>query len=120
MEQEEAMDSLLCETPSLLPTLSLSLPPGPQAPEDPAVAPAAAPVPSTTAQTTVNSLNQGKGNKVRAQEQMMSSWRVVTLFFIFMSGCLCLQTKEESIIPQIKLEPHEVDQFLNLSPKGVI
>lgn len=63
MEQEEAMDSLLCETPSLLPTLSLSLPSGPQAPEDPAVAPAAAPV-ATTAQTTVNSLNQGKGNKV--------------------------------------------------------
>lgn len=63
MEQEEAMDSLLCETPSLLPTLSLSLPSGPQAPEDPAVAPAAAPV-TTTAQTTVNSLNQGKGSKV--------------------------------------------------------
>lgn len=29
-----------------------------------------------------------------------------------------LQIKEENIIPQIKLEPHEVDQFLNLSPKG--
>lgn len=29
-----------------------------------------------------------------------------------------LQVKEEYIIPQIKLEPHEVDQFLNLSPKG--
>uniref|UniRef100_A0A8C5B8Q8 Cyclic AMP-responsive element-binding protein 3-like protein 2 n=1 Tax=Gadus morhua TaxID=8049 RepID=A0A8C5B8Q8_GADMO len=27
--------------------------------------------------------------------------------------------KEESVIPQIKLEPHEVDQFLNLSPKGL-
>ncbi|KAK1906773.1 Cyclic AMP-responsive element-binding protein 3-like protein 2 [Dissostichus eleginoides] len=27
--------------------------------------------------------------------------------------------KEENIIPQIKLEPHEVDQFLNLSPKGL-
>ncbi|XP_026090950.1 cyclic AMP-responsive element-binding protein 3-like protein 2 [Carassius auratus] len=25
----------------------------------------------------------------------------------------------ESLIPQIKLEPHEVDQFLNLSPKGL-
>lgn len=29
-----------------------------------------------------------------------------------------LQIKEENIIPQIKLEPHEVDQFLNFSPKG--
>lgn len=64
MEQEEAMDSLLCETPPLLPTLSLSLPSGPQAPEDPAVAPAAAPVSTTAAQTTVNGLNQGKGIKV--------------------------------------------------------
>lgn len=27
--------------------------------------------------------------------------------------------KEENVIPQIKLEPHEVDQFLNLSPKGL-
>lgn len=32
---------------------------------------------------------------------------------------LFLQIKEENIIPQIKLEPHEVDQFLNLSPKGL-
>lgn len=29
-----------------------------------------------------------------------------------------LQIKEETVIPEIKLEPHEVDQFLNLSPKG--
>ncbi|XP_060758749.1 cyclic AMP-responsive element-binding protein 3-like protein 2 isoform X2 [Neoarius graeffei] len=28
-----------------------------------------------------------------------------------------LQVNEESFSPQIKLEPHEVDQFLNLSPK---
>nr|XP_046235071.1 cyclic AMP-responsive element-binding protein 3-like protein 2 isoform X2 [Scatophagus argus] len=84
MEQDEAIDSLLCETPSLLPTLSLSLASGPQAPEAPAAA-------ATPAQTTVNSLNQSKGVKI----------------------------KEENIIPQIKLEPHEVDQFLNLSPKGV-
>ncbi|XP_008289333.1 cyclic AMP-responsive element-binding protein 3-like protein 2 isoform X2 [Stegastes partitus] len=88
MEQEEAIEGLLCETPSLLPTLSLSLASsgGPQAPEGPAAAPAASP-----AQTTVSSLNQGKGIKI----------------------------KEENIIPQIKLEPHEVDQFLNLSPKGL-
>uniref|UniRef100_A0A3Q3FYM2 Cyclic AMP-responsive element-binding protein 3-like protein 2 n=1 Tax=Labrus bergylta TaxID=56723 RepID=A0A3Q3FYM2_9LABR len=66
MEQDEAIESLLCETPSLLPTLSLSLTTaGAPAPEDPTVAPA------------------------------------------------------ENIVPQIKLEPHEVDQFLNLSPKGL-
>ncbi|XP_068995950.1 cyclic AMP-responsive element-binding protein 3-like protein 2 isoform X2 [Embiotoca jacksoni] len=88
MEQEEAMEGLLCESPSLLPTLSLSLgsAEGPHAPEGPAVAPAASP-----AQTTVGSNNPGKGIKI----------------------------KEENIIPQIKLEPHEVDQFLNLSPKGL-
>uniref|UniRef100_A0AAX7VAZ6 Cyclic AMP-responsive element-binding protein 3-like protein 2 n=1 Tax=Astatotilapia calliptera TaxID=8154 RepID=A0AAX7VAZ6_ASTCA len=32
---------------------------------------------------------------------------------------LCLKIKEEKISPKIKLEPHEVDQFLNLSPKGL-
>ncbi|XP_023281090.1 cyclic AMP-responsive element-binding protein 3-like protein 2 [Seriola lalandi dorsalis] len=88
MEQEEVIEGLLCETPSLLPTLSLSLASseGAQAPERPAVAPAATP-----AQTAVTSQHQGKGIKI----------------------------KEENIIPQIKLEPHEVDQFLNLSPKGL-
>ncbi|XP_022065430.2 cyclic AMP-responsive element-binding protein 3-like protein 2 isoform X1 [Acanthochromis polyacanthus] len=85
MEQEEAMEGLLCETPSLLPTLSLSLGEGPKAPKGPAVVPTASP-----AQTTVGS-NQTKGIKI----------------------------KEENIVPQIKLEPHEVDQFLNLSPKGL-
>ncbi|KAI3366611.1 hypothetical protein L3Q82_009291, partial [Scortum barcoo] len=89
MEQDEAIDSLLCETPSLLPTLSLSLAPGPQAPEGPPVAPA--PATAAPAQTATNSPNQAKGIKI----------------------------KEENIIPQIKLEPHEVDQFLNLSPKGL-
>ncbi|XP_050933760.1 cyclic AMP-responsive element-binding protein 3-like protein 2 isoform X2 [Lates calcarifer] len=91
MEQEEAIDGLLCETPSLLPTLSLSLASseGPQAPEGPTVAPAAAA--ASPAQTTASSHNHGKGIKI----------------------------KEENIIPQIKLEPHEVDQFLNLSPKGL-
>ncbi|XP_029901915.1 cyclic AMP-responsive element-binding protein 3-like protein 2 [Myripristis murdjan] len=88
MEQEEAMEGLLCEAPSLLPTLSLSLASteGPQAHEGPTSAPAATP-----AQTTISNHNQGKSIKV----------------------------KEESVIPQIKLEPHEVDQFLNLSPKGL-
>ncbi|CAJ1054552.1 cyclic AMP-responsive element-binding protein 3-like protein 2 [Xyrichtys novacula] len=100
MEQEETIDSLLCETPSLLPTLSLSLTTaGPTAPEGPTVAPAAAAAAApaaaaaapTPTQPTVNSNNLGKGIKI----------------------------KEENIIPQIKLEPHEVDQFLNLSPKGL-
>ncbi|KAM7367223.1 hypothetical protein PAMP_015140 [Pampus punctatissimus] len=92
MEQDEAIDSLLCETPSLLPTLSLSLASseGSQASEGPSVAPAAAAA-AAPAQTAVNSHNQGKSIKI----------------------------KEENIIPQIKLEPHEVDQFLNLSPKGL-
>lgn len=37
-----------------------------------------------------------------------------------LSACVCwLQVKEDGrFSPQIKLEPHEVDQFLNLSPKG--
>lgn len=93
MEQDDAIDSLLCETPSLLPTLSLTLAPseGPQVPESPVVVPPAAAAVTAPAQTTVSSHNQGKGLKI----------------------------KEENIIPQIKLEPHEVDQFLNLSPKGL-
>ncbi|XP_061570496.1 cyclic AMP-responsive element-binding protein 3-like protein 2 isoform X2 [Cololabis saira] len=88
MEQEEAIEGLLCETPSLLPTLSLSLnsSEGPQ----PTVGADAEPAPAA-AQTAVSSNNQAKGVKV----------------------------KEENIIPQIKLEPHEVDQFLNLSHKGL-
>ncbi|KAM6895322.1 cyclic AMP-responsive element-binding protein 3-like protein 2 isoform 2-T2 [Xenentodon cancila] len=88
MEQEEAIEGLLCETPSLLPTLSLSLTSseGPQSTGGADAAPA-----PTTAQTAVTSNNQSKGVKV----------------------------KEVNIIPQIKLEPHEVDQFLNLSHKGL-
>lgn len=59
MEQEEAIESLLCETPSLLPTLSLSLATseGPQTSEGSALAPAA-----TSVQVTVN---QSKAIKVR-------------------------------------------------------
>ncbi len=84
MEQDEAIDSLLCETPSLLPTLSLSLASGPQAPEGPTVAPAAAAAAATPTQTAVNSNNQGKGIKVRAQGPMMvkqmSSLSLLSLF----------------------------------------
>lgn len=60
------MDSLLCETPSLIPTLSLSLP---QASEGAAAASAssasaaAAAAPPAVASTSVCS-NQGKGFKV--------------------------------------------------------
>lgn len=90
MEQEEAIEGLLCETPSLLPTLTLSLSSTEvsQAAEGPVVPPVATAPPAAPKSP---SHNQGKGNKI----------------------------KEESIIPQIKLEPHEVDQFLNLSPKSL-
>ncbi|XP_014901860.1 cyclic AMP-responsive element-binding protein 3-like protein 2 [Poecilia latipinna] len=86
MEQEEAIEGLLCVTPSLLPTLSLSLASSedPGGPEGPALAPVA-----LTAASSIT--NQGKAIKI----------------------------KEEKIIPEIKLEPHEVDQFLNFSPKGL-
>lgn len=128
MEQEEAIDGLLCETPSLLPTLSLSLASseGPQAPEGPTVAPAAAA--ASPAQTTASSHNHGKGIKVRNQRLMMNFFSeffsvfhcvLLQLFSLLPPVSLVpLQIKEENIIPQIKLEPHEVDQFLNLSPKG--
>lgn len=88
MEQEEPID-LLCETPSLLPTLALSLSTTqvPRATEG-----ASVPPPEATTPTVPTSFpSHGKGIKI----------------------------KEESIAPQIKLEPHEVDQFLNLSPKSL-
>lgn len=64
MEQDEAMDSLLCDTPTLLPTLSLTMPP--QAPEGPAAGAAASPSTAApaAAQTAVSSHNLGKGIKV--------------------------------------------------------
>ncbi|XP_072309823.1 cyclic AMP-responsive element-binding protein 3-like protein 2 [Eucyclogobius newberryi] len=89
MEQEESVD-LLCETPSLLPTLALSLSSSevPRATEGAAVPPAAATTPPAPPKSPGS---HSKGIKI----------------------------KEENIIPQIKLEPHEVDQFLNLSPKSL-
>lgn len=113
MEQEEAIDSLLCEAPSLIPTLSLSLP---QASEGPA---AATPVVNATAPAvslTSACSNQGKGIKVScvSRSEAFGIFKLVSDF-----PRVCSQIKEESILPQIKLEPHEVDQFLNLSPKGL-
>ncbi|XP_061618149.1 LOW QUALITY PROTEIN: cyclic AMP-responsive element-binding protein 3-like protein 2 [Phyllopteryx taeniolatus] len=84
MEQDEPMEGLLCDAPSLMPALAPGSASGPQAPEDPVVA-------AGPAQTPVGGRNQDKSIKV----------------------------KEEKVFPQIKLEPHEVDQFLNLSPKGL-
>lgn len=112
MEQEEAIESLLCEAPSLLPALALSLAPGegPPPPEGPAASPAASPP------TPVSTSSQSKGVKVgrRSGRRGDSGWRCL------LHNSVCLQVKEENVIPQIKLEPHEVDQFLNLSHKGLI
>ncbi|XP_077401426.1 cyclic AMP-responsive element-binding protein 3-like protein 2 [Vanacampus margaritifer] len=85
MEQDDGMEGLLCDAPSLLPALALALGSAedPQASEDPQAA--------SPAQTPVSSRGYDKSVKV----------------------------KQEKVFPQIKLEPHEVDQFLNLSPKGL-
>lgn len=86
MEQEEAIEGLLCETPSLLPTISLSL-----ASSEDSRGPAGPPLAPVTQTAVSSTISQGKTIKI----------------------------KEEKIIPEIKLEPHEVDQFLNFSPKGL-
>ncbi|KAF7694171.1 cyclic AMP-responsive element-binding protein 3-like protein 2 [Silurus meridionalis] len=72
MEEDEKLETLLCDSPTLLPTVTLTL----------TVEPA-------------NSASLSNATKT-----------------------LSTQVKEdESFGPQIKLEPHEVDQFLNLCPK---
>lgn len=86
MEQEESIE-LMCETPSLLPTLALSL----SATEVPCATEGAPTTAATTPPVPPRSPSHNKGIKI----------------------------KEENIAPQIKLEPHEVDQFLNLSPKSL-
>ncbi|XP_053364911.1 cyclic AMP-responsive element-binding protein 3-like protein 2 isoform X2 [Clarias gariepinus] len=65
------MEPLLCDSPTLLPTVTLTL---------------------TVKPATAASLSQTTQLVTQAKE-------------------------DESFSPQIKLEPHEVDQFLNLSPK---
>ncbi|XP_049616393.1 cyclic AMP-responsive element-binding protein 3-like protein 2 isoform X2 [Syngnathus scovelli] len=77
MEQDDGMEALLCDAPSLLPALALAL--------------GSAEVPQDAASPAQSARSQDKSVKV----------------------------KEEKVFPQIKLEPHEVDQFLNLSPKGL-
>ncbi|XP_059894617.1 cyclic AMP-responsive element-binding protein 3-like protein 2 [Gadus macrocephalus] len=90
MEQEEDIQSLLAEAPSFLPALTLALAESHAAAQGPAAAPLSEP-PSPAAASPHQNHHKGKTIKI----------------------------KEESVIPQIKLEPHEVDQFLNLSPKGL-
>ncbi|KAG7456007.1 hypothetical protein MATL_G00247210 [Megalops atlanticus] len=89
MESEEKglkMDPLLCDPPSLLPTLSLSL--APEGHTSQPVAPKGLSLPVLLSQST-----QVKIIKVKEDSEGFS--------------------------PKIKLEPHEVDQFLNLSPRGL-
>lgn len=67
MEQDEAMDSLLCESPALLPTLSLTLPLGAQqAPKGPVTTDAAATSSSssTPAESPASSCSPSRGVKV--------------------------------------------------------
>lgn len=68
MEQDEAMDSLLCESPALLPTLSLTLPLGAQqAPGGPVTTDAAAATSSsssTPAESPASSCSPSRAVKV--------------------------------------------------------
>ncbi|XP_007237834.3 cyclic AMP-responsive element-binding protein 3-like protein 2 isoform X1 [Astyanax mexicanus] len=90
-EQEEKqlkMEPLLCDSPSLLPTLALTL-----SPESPAFEPV--------------TITNGPALMLTLPQATQTS---------------TTKTKEDgsSPTPQIKLEPHEVDQFLNLSPKEAL
>nr|XP_057922002.1 cyclic AMP-responsive element-binding protein 3-like protein 2 [Doryrhamphus excisus] len=91
MDQDEAMEGLLGDAPaSLLPTFPLSLGSA-EEPEAPEAPIIAVTVtPTSPAQSPVSSLHDKS-----------------------------IKVKEESVLPKIKLEPHEVDQFLNLSAKGL-
>ncbi|MBN3292454.1 CR3L2 protein, partial [Polypterus senegalus] len=74
------MEPLLCETPSLLPTLTLNL----------------------------------------AEEAMPSKMQASTFSVpILITPPAQIKDDSDNTIPEIKLEPHEVDQFLNISPKGL-
>lgn len=85
MEQEETIDSLLCETPSLLPTISLSLASSedPRGPAGPPLAP--------VAQTAVSStISQGKTIKVGENNYIFfKSASSFSGFFCF-SDAVCL------------------------------
>ncbi|XP_058480809.1 cyclic AMP-responsive element-binding protein 3-like protein 2 isoform X2 [Solea solea] len=113
MEQDDTIDSLLCETPSLLPSLALSLASHnrPQAAKVATVAPAAAapPAPPAVAPAAAAAVPPPAAPPAAAQSIVSSS----------NNQSKGIKIKEENLIPQIKLEPHEVDQFLNFSPKGL-
>ncbi|XP_018585659.1 cyclic AMP-responsive element-binding protein 3-like protein 2 isoform X1 [Scleropages formosus] len=92
MEAEEKglkIEPLLADPPTLLPPLSLSL--STESPDGPS-SPATT-SPTVSVPVVVSQATHVKIIKVKED-----------------SGCLS---------PQIKLEPHEVDQFLNLSPKSL-
>lgn len=65
VEQDEAMDSLLCESPALLPALSLTLPLGPQrAPESPAPIATTPTAGATPAESPASSRSPSRAVKV--------------------------------------------------------
>ncbi|XP_063073730.1 cyclic AMP-responsive element-binding protein 3-like protein 2 isoform X2 [Engraulis encrasicolus] len=96
MEEEEKvmkMEPLLCDpAPSLMPAMTLGLTAEVATPDP--IATATSPAPSATATLTLANTHPTQ---------------------------LKIKIKEDAdvLVPQMKLEPHEVDQFLNLSPKAL-
>ncbi|KAL7827738.1 hypothetical protein AOLI_G00308900 [Acnodon oligacanthus] len=87
-EQEQKrlkMEPLVCESPNLLPTLTLSL--------------------------------SSEGSSIEPETVSTGSALTHTLPQTTQASVGKIKEDDESFIPQVKLEPHEVDQFLNLSPK---
>ncbi|XP_076153088.1 cyclic AMP-responsive element-binding protein 3-like protein 2 [Alosa pseudoharengus] len=96
MEQDDKdlkMETLLCDAPSLLPTLTLTLTP----PAVPTSDPVAKATTSTAGATATLTMANPQATEVKIK----------------------VKDDGETFTPQIKLEPHEVDQFLNLSPKAL-
>ncbi|KAL2103097.1 hypothetical protein ACEWY4_002265 [Coilia grayii] len=93
MEQEEKvlkMEPLLCDSPPLLPAMTLGLTAEPTTSD-----PIATATTSTATPTLTLANPQASELKIKVKED------------------------GETFAPQMKLEPHEVDQFLNLSPKAL-
>ncbi|XP_066523277.1 cyclic AMP-responsive element-binding protein 3-like protein 2 isoform X2 [Hoplias malabaricus] len=141
-EQEEKqlkMEHLLCESPGLLPNLALTL-----SPEGPAIEPKATEsaltltLPQTTqasvvkeeearCTTAASQAKQGQwplGESREAEDHLAKI--VGHIKFLLGATYDVLPTPQNlgqwiedgnTFSPHIKLEPHEVDQFLNLSPK---